>query len=385
MRILLISHTCQSLTEGQPKARCLARIPDVELRVLVPHRWRHYGRWRLPEIPTNPEYEYQVGRVRLPWAGPAQFYLHHYPELPQILSEFQPDIVDIWEEPWSMVSAQACRLRNRLCPRAKVICETEQNVKKTLPFPFEPLRRYSLRNADFVVARNADAVQVVRAKGYRGESEIVPNAVDAELFQPLDRQACRQRHALDGFVAVYVGRLVEMKGLMDILDALPLCPKGTRILFVGSGPLQSQLERRVRELAVQSQVRFIPEMPLHKLPEVMNAADVLLLVSRTTKRQVEQFGRVIIEAHACATPVIGSSSGAIPSVVQDGGLVVPERDPAALAAAITYLQSNPDKAREMGLIGRRQVESKYTWERVAERMVDIYRRVLAVSASPIAV
>jgi glycosyltransferase involved in cell wall biosynthesis len=385
MRILLISHTCQSLTEGQPKAQCLARIPDVELRVLVPDRWRHYGRWRTPDVPAESEYEYQVGRVRLPWAGPAQFYLHWYPDLPGILSEFKPDVIDIWEEPWSMVSAQVCRLRNRLLPRAKIVSETEQNIKKTLPFPFERFRRFTLRNADFVVARNKEAVQVVRSKGYEGETEVVPNAVDAELFRPLDRHACRQRLGLEGFVAAYVGRLVEMKGLMDILDALPSCPKEARILFVGSGPFQPDLERRVEELGVQEQVRFMPARPLQELPEIMNAIDTLLLVSRTTTGQVEQFGRVIIEAHACATPVIGSTSGAIPSVVGDGGLVVQERNPEAIAQAITYLEANPSRAREMGRIGRRQVDSQYTWARVAGRMADIYRRVLAPEPSPVSV
>jgi glycosyltransferase involved in cell wall biosynthesis len=376
MRVLLISHTCQSATEGQPKAHRLARIPGIELRVLVPDRWRHYGKWRAPDVPTDPPFTFQVGRVRLPWTGPAQFYLHSYPELARTLEEFKPDIIDLWEEPWALVSTQVCRLRNRLLPSTKVLCETEQNINKSLPFPFERFRSYTLRNANFVVARNAQAVQVVRSKGYAGPAEIVPNAVDAELFVPLDRTACRDRLGLTGFVVSYVGRLVEMKGLMEIVDALPMSPPDTRVVFVGSGEFQPQLECRIRELGRGSQVRFMPARPLTELPEVMNAIDVLLLVSRTTPRAVEQFGRVIIEAHACATPVIGSSSGAIPAVVGQGGLIVPERDPAALAAAITRLHDNPDEARRMGQIGRQQVEANYTWQRVAQRMADIYRRVL---------
>lgn len=383
MRVLLISHTCQSSTEGQPKAQCLARIPDLQLRVLVPHKWRHYGNWRAPDVPAQSQYTYQVGRVRLPWAGPAQFYLHWYPELARTLKEFKPDVIDLWEEPWALVSAQACRLRNRLLPQAKIICETEQNINKTLHFPFERFRSFTLRNSDFVVARNTQAVEVVRAKGYRGPYEVVPNAVDAKLFRPLDRLECRRLLGLSGFVVGYVGRLVEMKGLMDILDALPMCPEGTNVLFVGSGPFQRDLERRVQELGRQDQVRFIPARPLQELPDYMNAIDVLTLVSRTTRGQVEQFGRVIIEAHACGTPVIGSSSGAIPAVVGQGGIIVPEQNPAALAAAITRLQQNLAQARQMGQMGKQQVESQYTWEQVAHRMADIYRRVLNSSHLPV--
>jgi glycosyltransferase involved in cell wall biosynthesis len=377
MRVLLISHTCQSATEGQPKAYCLARVPDLQLRVLVPHRWRHYGRWRTPDVPTNPPFSFEVGRVRLPWAGPAQFYLHSYPDLARTLEEFKPDIIDIWEEPWAMASAQACRLRDRLLPSAKVVSETEQNINKTLPFPFERFRSYTLRRADFVVARNAEAVDVVRSKGYTGPAEVVPNAVDAELFKPLDRAACRQRLGLQGFVAGYVGRIVEMKGLMDIVDALPMCPPDTTVLFLGSGDFQPRLEQRIRELGRQDRVRFLPARTLTELPEVMNALDVLLLPSRTTSRAIEQFGRVIIEAHACGTPVIGSDSGAIPAVVGQGGLIVPERNPNALAAAITRLHHNPELGCQMGEFGRQAVHSNYTWSRVAERMADIYRRILA--------
>jgi glycosyltransferase involved in cell wall biosynthesis len=108
----------------------------------------------------------------------------------------------------------------------------------------------------------------------------------------------------------------------------------------------------------------------------MNAIDVLALPSRTTARWKEQFGRVLIEANACGTPVIGARSGAIPDVVGQAGLTVPERDPRALAAAITQLQSDPAAARRMGEQGRRQVESLYTWQRVAERMFTVYQSVL---------
>jgi glycosyltransferase involved in cell wall biosynthesis len=109
----------------------------------------------------------------------------------------------------------------------------------------------------------------------------------------------------------------------------------------------------------------------------MNAIDVLALPSRTTASWKEQFGRVLIEANACATPVIGSDSGAIPDVIGQGGLVVPEQNPRALADAIESLAREPERARAMGMAGRAQAEAKYTWGRVAEQMHGIYSRMLA--------
>ena len=152
IRVLLISHTCQSETEGQPKAERLAEMADIQLKVITPDRWKHYGQWRKADqnqraVRGNVSAE----RVRWPWAGPAQFYLHWYPRLKRILLEFRPDVIDLWEEPWALVSAHACRLRNRLLPEARIVSETEQNIDKALPFPFERFRTYTLQNADWVV------------------------------------------------------------------------------------------------------------------------------------------------------------------------------------------------------------------------------------------
>jgi len=376
MRVLLISHTCQSQREGQPKAAQLSRLPGVELRVLVPDRWREYGQWREPQQPVEGDYDFQVGRVRWPWSGPAQWYLLWYPDLARTLREFQPDVIDLWEEPWSLVSAHTVWLCRRLLPRAKIIIETEQNIAKTLPPPFESFRSYTLRHADFVVGRSREAVENTRAKGYEKPAAAVPNAVDADLFRPLDRDECRRALGLSGFVVGYIGRLVEEKGLTEVVDALALCPPDVNLVFLGSGAYQPALERQVAEAGLTDRVRFLPARPLEELPQVMNALDTLVLPSRTTPRWKEQFGRVIIEAQACERPVVGSASGAIPEVIGEAGLVFPERDAKALADALLELRADPQRAQEMGRIGRRQVEEHYTWARVAERMREIYCSVL---------
>ncbi len=360
-------------------------MPGVELRVLVPDRWYEYSAWRGAQVPEGAGYEYEVGQVRWPWSGPAQWYLHWYPALAQTLKEFQPDIIDLWEEPWGLVSAHTVWLRSRLAPHAKIISETEQNVSKKLPPPFESFRSYTLGNADFVVGRSAEAIENIRAKGYGGPAAAVPNAVDTALFRPLDRADCRAALGLSGFVAGYVGRLVEEKGLADMVAALPYCPPEVNLVFAGSGPFQPALEQQAAALGMTDRVKFLPARPQDELPQVMNALDALVLPSRTTPRWKEQFGRVIIEAQACGIPVIGSNSGAIPGVVGKGGLIFPEGDVPSLASAFSNLHSDPQGTREMGRVGRCQVEENYTWARVAEQMWEIYGRTLAetaVSAPP---
>ncbi len=376
MRVLLVGQQFQVRSEGQPKAEQLALLPGVELRTLVPDRYPADGHWRRPEIPADARYDYAVEKVAWPWTGPGQWYLHWYPRLAKVLTEFRPDVIDLWEEPWGLMSAHMCWLRNRLLPDARIISETEQNVRKVLPFPFEKFRTYTLKNASFVIGRNAEAIEITREKGYRGAAQVVGNGVDVGLFRPLAREECKAELGLKGFVMGYVGRIVQQKGLMEAVDALREVPDDVQLIFAGSGPFRSQLENRAKELGKVGQIRFLPLRPREELPRLMNALDVLLLPSQTTTRWKEQFGRVIIEAQACGTPVIGSNSGAIPEVIMEGGVVVPERDSSALAAAVCRLKSNVDLRAKMGAAGMQQVHASYSWPRIAERMYEIYIRTM---------
>ena len=379
MKILLIAHACQMRAEGQQRAQCLGALPGVDLRVIVPERWMEYGTWRPPQPPLDPTYTFQVEKIRWPWTGPSQWYFHHYPKLGKVLRSFQPDVIDIWEEPWGLVSSHAVWLRNRLLPTAKIVVETEANINRHHPFPFTSLRRYVLRHADFAVTRQTEGISVLRAHGYRGPARFVGNGVDAELFAPMDRTACKQALGVRDFTVGYVGRLIEAKGLMDAVEALAQCPSSVNLLFVGGGVFQPALKQRVAELGLVERVKFLPPRPMTELPAAMNAMDALLLVSRTTRTWKEQFGRVIIEAQACGTPVIGSDSGSIPEIVGEGGIIVPEGSSSALANAIRQLSDDPDLVARLGRRGREQVVAHYTWQRVAEQMRDIYAGLLGTA------
>jgi glycosyltransferase involved in cell wall biosynthesis len=376
-RVLLISHTCQTRAEGQPKAAQLARMGDIDLMVLTPQRFNHFGVWKNAEMPVDDAFQYAPRKVMWPWLGPAQNYLHWYPSLAGILRDFQPDIIDLWEEPWALVSAHACWLRNRILPGARILMETEQNISKAWPPPFRWLEAYTIRNATFAVGRSAGAVEVLRGKHYKGPARVVGNAVDTDLFRPLDRQECKRALGFSGYTVGYIGRMVERKGLIDMIEALPFCTAPLTMVFVGAGEYEPLLRERVKTLGFDDRVRFLPARPLEELPPVMNALDAFILPSWTVPSWKEQFGRVIIEAHACKTPVIGSDSGAIPDVVGEGGLIYPERDPEKLAAAIMRLHANPALAREMGAAGLAQVEAAYTWRQVAARMRGIYFECLS--------
>lgn len=374
MKVLLISHTCQSRTEGQPRAHELAALPDIELTLLTPDRWKRYGGWRRAEPPIGAEFRFVEGKVMWPWSGPGQTYLHWYPALPRLLKQWQPDVIDIWEEPWSLVAAQTCFWRDRVCPHAKIVAETEQNIDKRLPPPFENFRSFVLKRADFLVGRNAESVEILRRKGYARRAEVVPNAVDVGLFaRDANRERTRLTRGWNGFVVGYAGRLVESKGVFDLLDAFGQI-EHAHLVFIGEGEARGELEKRAGR-----NVHFLGAQPLESLPPLFSALDCLVLPSRTTASWKEQFGRVLIEAAACGVPVVGSDSGAIPDVIGAGenamGLTFAEGDANALAAALRRLQSEPNLAQKLGETGARRAREEFSWARVATRLAQIYREL----------
>ncbi len=373
LRVLLIGHQFQVPSEGQAKAAALSRYADLDVHVLAPERYREAEvRWRHPVVPHGANYAYNVTPVRLAWGGPAKWYLQSYPGLKNVLLNLRPDVIDIWEEPWSLLSAQICFLRDRCLPHSKLVSETEQNISKSLPPPFEWLRSFTLKKADFLVARNLQALEVARFKGFRGLGRVVGNGVDVELFRAMDRAECKRRLGMEGFVVGYVGRLVAEKGLESLLEAFHGM-RGERCLWLcGDGPLRERLLR-------EPFVRWAGALPREHLPQFYNALDALVLPSLTTRRWKEQFGRVLVEAQACGTPVLGSDSGAIPEVIGDAGLVFPEANPSAIASAINQLQGNVDLQRRLSCAGRERVHRLYRWEAIAQQMREIYLSLMSES------
>lgn len=376
-----------SRTAGQPKLHALAEFPDIELTALVPDKMCAYDKWEKAETPFEAsggaKFRYEIGGTRWHYIGKQWYLLHYKDTLNRLLRDFQPDIVDIWEEPWSLLCAQAIRAARRYCPKARLLVETEQNIYKKLPPPFQHFQDYSLKRAEFCVARNQEAVDVLRRKGYHGPARVVGNAVDCELFVPLSPQARQAKRAAlqwggpNDFLIGYVGRLVPEKGLADAVDALAKLPDTAKLIFVGDGLMRQELETRAAGLNLTGRVIFAGAKPLTELPEIMNALDVLILPSLTTGRWKEQFGRVLIEAGACGIAVVGSDSGAIPEVISGAGLVFPEGDVSAFAERLARLQNDPGLRERCGAFGLKQAHSRYSWQQVAAQMREVYQTMLA--------
>ena len=187
----------------------------------------------------------------------------------------------------------------------------------------------------------------------------------------------RPRAPGDPFTLGFVGRLKDNKGLDLLVAALPELPHYCRLVFIGNGPMKEHLAQQAQRLGVVQRVIFKGGLPTYEIPREMQQLDALVLPSVTRPNWIEQFGRVLPEAMACETPVIGSSSGEIPHVIGDAGLVFEEGNVQELVACIRQLLDDPELYAQLAAKGRQRVLENYTQEQIARQTYKVYQQMLA--------
>jgi len=152
-----------------------------------------------------------------------------------------------------------------------------------------------------------------------------------------------------------------------------------RVLFVGTGAMESQLQTWAK--LHPNQVRICTDVRHNDVVNYLNAMDILVAPSQSAKNWREQFGRMLIEAFACGIPVIGSDSGEIPYVIGQSGIVVGEKDETGWVKAISELLTNPSKREQLSKEGLEKVHSEFSWEIVARKYLDFFSEIIETTTS----
>jgi glycosyltransferase involved in cell wall biosynthesis len=240
-----------------------------------------------------------------------------------------------------------------------------------------PFTRWIWRRADRVVALSESLGQLARQTMPELAYSVIHNGVDVQRFRP--PVAARQAR-VDRIRCLAVARLVERKGITDLLRALAQLERGRfELEIVGSGPDASALRELTAQLGLAAEVRFTGALNREEVAERYRAADLFTLASWE-----ESFGNVFAEALASGLPIVGSRVGGIPEFVEHGrhGLLVPPRDPAALAAAIRRLADAPDERTEMAIRNREKAETRLSWGHVTDRYLEVYQAIAHRSMTP---
>ncbi len=351
MRILIV--TSQFPIAGEPNrgrpihqtVRELSKLADV--RVLSPVA--SYPRWAKPR-----SYLFRAADAAHTVPGCDVRYID-YPALPMIsrpfngwlcartlhapLREFAPDVVlSYWLYPDAFGAMQAARRAG--LPLVVGARGSDLRVRDAIS---KRLTRPVLHAAQRILVVSEDLGRVA-ARDYDADPariRAIPNGCDATIFHPQSRADARSALGIDADaeLVVYVGRLVPEKGLRELLDAMaalaPQRPK-LQLALIGEGPMRAELDARIAADPTL-RVRLPGAQGPHEVARWMAASDLVTLPSYS-----EGHPNVLVEALACGRPVLATPVGGIPEVVDaDCGLLVPARDPVALARGLRDALDRP--------------------------------------------
>ncbi|WP_250535143.1 glycosyltransferase family 1 protein [Caballeronia sp. AZ10_KS36] len=249
-----------------------------------------------------------------------------------------------------------------------------------------------VRESDSVIAEcpqdEADLVSLYHAE--RERIDLVPCGFDSTEFHPMKKAEARERLGWpqDRFIVLQLGRMVPRKGIDNVVRGIGLCNRelneDAHLYVIGGNsdeaneiatPEIGRLRGIAQECGVADKVNFLGRHGRQRLKTFYNAADVFV-----TTPWYEPFGITPLEAMACGRPVIGADVGGIRYSVahEETGLLVPPKDPRALADALATLKRDPARAERMGAAGLERARAMFTWSGVAQSLERVYARVAGV-------
>lgn len=230
--------------------------------------------------------------------------------------------------------------------------------------------RWTLEAADRVLCYTDTDRERLQELGISTPISTIHNGVDCSLFKP--RSTVETAPQL-----LYVGRLMERKGVRQLLAAFAQLREqfgDLTLTFVGDGPLRDQLEQEAVDLGVGDEVRFAGTVDNEALPELFNESAVSVVPSLN-----EGLPRTVLESMACETPVVATDLPQLRSVVERGGLTIPDNEPETIAEACARLLEDDHLRSHLGERGRALVESEYSWEDTVRQTTEEYYELLGRS------
>ena len=245
--------------------------------------------------------------------------------------------------------------------------------------------RTAFARAGWVTACSEDLrTRAVSFGADRHRSSVVPYGVDSNQFTP-DQGARRDGREMlridDNVPLVFaIGRLVKKKGFEYLIDAAAMLrsrhPR-IQVAIAGEGDLEPSLRARAHAAGLQDTIHFLGVIPHHEVPALLAAADVAAVPSvHDEAGNVDGLPNTVMEIMASGTPLVATRAGGIGAVATDGttARLVPERDAAALAAAIGEMLDDEQRAQTIGRAARALVCHQHSWERVARDFEAVYER-----------
>jgi glycosyltransferase involved in cell wall biosynthesis len=355
------------------------RLTDWDLTIITPSNWKNEYRQVLkPERWAT----YRGKLVSIPVWNTGNIPLHLYrTSFLSLLREQQPDVIYVHHESYALATAQLY-WANHLTLQCLIGFYSAQNIFKLYPSPIRWMEQFVFQSSAFAFPVSHSVEEVLCKKGFV-RSTVLPLGIDPSVYSPhpdADTLNRALKTSPDEVLIGYLGRISEEKGLKTLLDALKQIEAlPWRLIVVGAGSYERDFQSIAQSLQLNDRIQSLGFIPHAEAPRYLSAFDLLVLPSETRAHWKEQFGRVVIEAIACGTPVIGSDSGEIPYLLQDtqGGLIFPEGNATALADQLKTLVLNPSLRQTLIHQSRPRVLQQYTNPSIAQQFIQTVESALS--------
>ena len=368
LKVLVVSHT-YVVGVNQGKLKAIVDTNKVEVGLLVPSNWKSTG-WNKTFEVENPYPQIKIFSAPVAFSGRGGAHIYSPWKIRQVLKSFQPDLVQIEEEIFSLCAFEFS-IWSRFYGKPLAIFGWE-NLERNLSFPRQWVCNFVMKTAQLYIAGNQDGSRIIKNCGYKGKVEIMPQmGVDTHLFSPKIRSKNEEN-----FNIGFVGRLIPDKGI-DILfkaaQALKEKKLKFQIIICGSGVEEENLKQQAKTQDIEDLVVWRAAVSHGLVPKEMSNFDVLVLPSRSTNTWKEQFGHVLIEAMAMGIPTIGSDCGEIPNVIGRDDLIFEEEQSEQLAKILEGMICNISWRKEIEQYSLDRVKNYYSHEKIAERLVNLWK------------
>ena len=205
--------------------------------------------------------------------------------------------------------------------------------------------------------------------------------IDWHKFNSGTPQVLRSELAKNTLILLFIGRLVEKKGVNDLLTAYSMLTNEqrnqTQLWIIGNGTERKPLENLSRSLNIDNKITFLGKLPNDQLPDYYAAADIFIAPSISDSTgDTEGQGVTLVEAMASATAIISTDTGGISEVIEHNqtGILVPPQNPAKLKSAIAELITNKKLRGDLASKGNQSAEN-YAWSLVAQKFQTLYEQI----------
>jgi len=242
------------------------------------------------------------------------------------------------------------------------------------------LKKFSLRQASAITANSIFTSSIVKKLDRNVPIDVVPMGVDTDEFNP-DRKnpKIREELGIEGPMILFVGRLVENKGVQHLLQAMPIVLKifpNAVLVIIGDGSQKSKLKKLVETMKINQSVYFLGTLSHSQLPEYYAEADVFVGPS-----EVEGLGVVFLEASSSGLPLVGTAIGGTADILLDGvtGIKVETENAVELSRAIVRILRDDELSQRLSKNARDHAVKNFSWPRVAFRFAEVFNEILSTS------